>query len=119
MNIKERLREYCNEKGVKVATFERTTGLSEGYVHKMKSLGSDILERIKQEYPDMDLNWLITGKGETPQNSRTTAEWLSVVKELTRTNSRLEKELKAERGKKTTSHSGTGRTSIREKRSVA
>ena len=110
MNIKERLKEYLQERNIKISEFERTIEVSPTYVHKISSLGSDILARIKEEYPDIDLNWLVTGKhGETPKNSRTTTEWLSVTKSLTETINRLEKELKAERGKKISTHSTTGR----------
>lgn len=64
MELKKRLLEFIQKKGIKIAAFERETGLSEGYVHKMKSLGSDILLKIEEEYPDINLDWLITGNGE-------------------------------------------------------
>jgi len=64
MSIKERLKEYLQEKGVKIAEFERSIGVSPTYVYKMSSLGSEILAKIKEEYSDINLNWLIAGSGE-------------------------------------------------------
>ena len=62
MNIRERLIEYIEEKGIKVAEFERKIGIARGYTYSKSSLGSDILARIKEEYPDIDLDWLLTGE---------------------------------------------------------
>jgi hypothetical protein len=46
---------------------ERTCGLSNGYIgkqdHGKGSIGSNVLAKIEKHYPDLNLIWLITGKG--------------------------------------------------------
>ena len=48
--------------------FDISIGTANGYTLRMKknnaSVGSDVIERIKQKYPQVNLVWLITGKGE-------------------------------------------------------
>lgn len=62
-----RLSDYLTYKGVSAYLFERTCGLGNGYIGKQLkskgSVGSDILQLIAQHYPDLDMNWLISGKG--------------------------------------------------------
>lgn len=56
------------QRGITPYAFEKTCGLSNGYLGKQVkgggSVGSDVLERIHQSYPDLSLIWLISGKGE-------------------------------------------------------
>lgn len=46
--------------------FERTCGLANGYLKKQHNgkgtLGSEIIEKISANFPDLDLVWLLTGK---------------------------------------------------------
>lgn len=55
-------------KGISAYAFERACSLSNGYLGKQArgsgSIGSDVIARIHQTYPDLSLIWLITGKGE-------------------------------------------------------
>jgi len=48
--------------------FDMSIGTANGYTLRMKknnaSVGSDVIERIIKEYPQVNLVWLITGKGE-------------------------------------------------------
>ncbi|WP_417198692.1 hypothetical protein [Bizionia sp.] len=48
--------------------FDISIGASNGYTLRMQkndaSVGSDILERIKDVYPKVNLVWLLTGEGE-------------------------------------------------------
>jgi hypothetical protein len=63
----DRLTKYIEVKRFVVAVFERSIGVANGYIGKQRkkkgSIGSDILERIAETYPDLNLIWLITGKG--------------------------------------------------------
>ncbi len=64
--------------------FDISIGTANGYILRMRknnaSVGSDVIERIVKEYPQVNLVWLITGKGDmfieehTPSKSRTTQE---------------------------------------------
>ena len=55
---------YLEKKGVTRYQFYKDTGLSNGFLDKEGNIGSDKCELICNKYPDLDLNWLITGKGE-------------------------------------------------------
>ncbi|NRA94558.1 MAG: hypothetical protein HRU26_18170 [Psychroserpens sp.] len=54
--------------GLSARQFDISIGTANGYTLRMKknnaSVGSDVIERIKQKYPQVNLVWLITGKGE-------------------------------------------------------
>lgn len=67
MRLIERLYQFIEYKGLSAYAFERSCEFSNGYLKKQLkgggSVGSDILEKIHQAYPDLSLIWLITGKG--------------------------------------------------------
>ncbi|MEH6537825.1 MAG: hypothetical protein V7719_15595 [Psychroserpens sp.] len=48
--------------------FDISIGTANGYILRMEknnaSVGSDVIERIVKEYPQINLVWLITGKGD-------------------------------------------------------
>ncbi|WP_366915882.1 hypothetical protein [uncultured Psychroserpens sp.] len=48
--------------------FDLSIGTGNGYILRMQknnaSVGSDVIERIVKEYPQVNLVWLITGKGD-------------------------------------------------------
>ena len=76
--VLERLKEYIDLKGVTVAAFERSIGMSNASFGKSlkqgKGIGSDKLEKILSVYPDINPSWLLTGAGEillskTPKNT--------------------------------------------------
>lgn len=75
MRLTDRLSAYLVYKGITVYLFEKTCELGNGYIGKqMKgkgAIGSDILERIAAHYPDLNMNWLITGKGKMLQRPLT------------------------------------------------
>ena len=47
--------------------FESYIGLSTGYISNMSknsgSISSDVMLKLKDKFPDLNLDWLITGKG--------------------------------------------------------
>lgn len=67
MRLIERLQEYLVYNNISAYSFEHACGLSNGYLGKQLkgkgAVGSDILERIKENYTDLSLIWLVTGKG--------------------------------------------------------
>ena len=67
MRLIERIQEYLTLYNISAYEFEHSCGLSNGYVGKQLkgkgSVGSDILEKIKRNYTDLSLIWLVTGKG--------------------------------------------------------
>ncbi len=67
MKIIDRIFEYFDNKGIKPTAFEKKIGLSNGYLGKMKKrnadIGEGILIKIIENCPDLNLQWLILGKG--------------------------------------------------------
>jgi hypothetical protein len=63
MNIKKRVLQYIEYKGVSRYKFYQETGFSNGFLDKEGSIGADKCEKISYQYPDMNIEWLITGRG--------------------------------------------------------
>lgn len=62
-----RLAEYLKHKNISTRSFEMTIGASDGMIRKAINTNKDIqskwLYNISENYPDLNLQWLITGKG--------------------------------------------------------
>lgn len=64
MEFIDRLRLFIKSKGLGQTKFEERVGFSRGYISKVKtSIGADKLSNIVEAFPDLNLDWLITGKG--------------------------------------------------------
>ena len=67
-----RLQEYAPKTGVSLNSIATKLGISNSYFSKMVrnsgSIGSDIIERIVRIYPNLSIEWLITGNGEMLKN---------------------------------------------------
>ena len=74
MDIKERIKQFADSKGIPIYKFESTAGLSNGYVNGIrKGIGSEKLSDILRAFPELNRNWLLFGEGEmlrtdTPAN---------------------------------------------------
>lgn len=72
MKAIERLYKYIDYKGVKAVPFEKEIGLSNGYLGKQlkrtADLGEGILNKIIENCPDLNPEWLLTGKGSMLKN---------------------------------------------------
>lgn len=62
--VVSRIIEYLSFKDISKRQFYIKTGLSNGFLDKGENIGSDKLWRIVCSYQDINLFWLITGKGE-------------------------------------------------------
>lgn len=63
--VKERVLVFINNRNISTAEFERIIGVSGGYVKNIsKSIQPEILERISNIYPSLNLEWLLIGKGD-------------------------------------------------------
>ena len=71
----ERFFYFLEKKGLKHTPIEKEIGLSNGYLGKMKarkaSIGSDVIEKIVSMFPDLNTDWLITGKGDMLKGNNT------------------------------------------------
>jgi phage repressor protein C with HTH and peptisase S24 domain len=60
--VKGRLKAYLSANNITMAEFGRRIGVSSAYITSMrKSIQPDKVERIKEEFPDLDIDWLLTG----------------------------------------------------------
>ena len=64
MNAMERLNQFIDFKGISKYSFYKKTGFSNGFLDKNRNIGSDKCEIISIEYPELSIEWLITGRGE-------------------------------------------------------
>lgn len=65
MTLKDRLIQIAESHGLTIAEFERTAGLSNGYMKNFKgSLGSNKMEYLLRAFPDINPTWLLMGEGE-------------------------------------------------------
>ncbi len=63
MKSTERILQYLESKGISKYKFYKETGLSNGFLDKSKSIGTDKCEIINNHYHDLNIEWLVTGKG--------------------------------------------------------
>lgn len=65
--VLDRIKEYIDSKGITIAAFERSVGMSNASFGKSLknggAIGSDKLENILLSYPDLSPSWLLTGEG--------------------------------------------------------
>lgn len=64
MTIIDRITEFRKYIGIGQTAFESSIGVSRGYLSNIKSIGSDKLLNISAVYPQLNIDWLISGKGE-------------------------------------------------------
>ncbi len=73
MCIIERIYQLIDYKKDSVYKISKEIGVSNGYFSKTKakngSVGGDIIEKIVNYYTDVNVEWLITGKGEMLKTS--------------------------------------------------
>ena len=63
MEIKERIKQYLELKGISKYQFYKEMGFANGFLDKDGSIGSDKCEKIIYHYKDLNIEWLITGNG--------------------------------------------------------
>lgn len=68
--IKDRIFEYLEYKAISKYRFYKDTGISNGYLDKKGSIGEDLINKIAEAYPEIDMNWLVSGIkiGEKPND---------------------------------------------------
>lgn len=69
MSAKYNLLKYLEIKNEKKPDFYRKTGLSNGFLDKNEHISSKNLEIIISIYQDLNLYWLVTGKGDMFRSS--------------------------------------------------
>ena len=65
MTVKDRIKAFCKAEGIAVSAFEKSIGVSNGYVNAIsRSIGIDYLNTIIEKYSILNIEWLLTGRGE-------------------------------------------------------
>lgn len=63
MDVKDRIQQYIDYKGIAAFPFEKSIGCSNGYWRKTKSISANILTDIARVYSDLSIEWAVTGQG--------------------------------------------------------
>lgn len=94
-NTLHRIKKYLDFKGINISSFEKSVDFSNGsfasQLKKNKTIGVDKLENIVKNYPDLDVYWLLTGKGK--MIAKILKNELSVETEVSPNESELLKEI--------------------------
>lgn len=68
--VKDRLIAFLEEKGINKSEFGRRIGVSSAFITSMrKSIQPDKVRSIKEQFPDLNIEWLLTGEGEMLANN--------------------------------------------------
>ena len=63
MGTVQRLHQFIENKGISKYRFYQESGLSNGSLDKGENIGSDKCEKILYAFPDLNSDWLLTGRG--------------------------------------------------------
>lgn len=65
MNVKSRLLEFVAYTQMSKRKFQEKIGVSNSYIQNIsESIGADVMNRISIQFPELNINWLLTGNGE-------------------------------------------------------
>lgn len=84
MTEKARIKQFLEYKGISKNKFYVQTGLSVGFLDNGNSLVVDKLKKIFNTYPEINIEWVITGEGsmiKTKQTTTSNAALLDIIKE--------------------------------------
>lgn len=71
MSVKERLKKYLKHINITISSFEESINVTNGYVNAIsKSIGIDKIEIILEKYSNLNIEWLLAGKGEMLKNEK-------------------------------------------------
>ena len=96
----ERIEIFIHFKKISPHAFEQKIELSNGYFSKqlkhLGSVGSDILIRIYQAYPELDILWVLTGEGQMLKEAMLQNEQIdnSIIEDFTNKYTNENKKLK-------------------------
>ena len=64
MDVNSRIRKFLKAKSITVQNFEMSIGRTNGYLAHTKSPTANVLSEVMNVYPELNIGWLLTGKGE-------------------------------------------------------
>ena len=69
---KDRLEQFIRTMGYSTREFERAIGVSNGTVrHITDALSANLKDKISANFPQLDMNWLLTGEGDMLRSTHT------------------------------------------------
>ena len=83
--VKERIKLFCETEHITISSFEKKIGVANGYVNSIsKSIGIDKLVKLLEIFPNMNIEWLLTGTGEMykSKTSNEQSERKDLLKEI-------------------------------------
>jgi len=81
MTAKQRLKAFAECNAHSVREFEREAGLTEGYINSIRKAPSyDMLSRVAERYPHLDMGYILTGVRSLPEQSAETPSDGVVIK---------------------------------------
>ncbi len=65
MSIKDRTRLFVKSQQITIKAFEKSINASNGYINNItRSISLEKIDLIVENYPVLNIEWLLTGKGE-------------------------------------------------------
>lgn len=85
--IKDRLLEFIEHKSISVRQFELASGLGSAYIaHMPKKMSPRKISGISAAYPELNLTWLLEGRGEmllkTPEDAIEQSKRIDAISQL-------------------------------------
>lgn len=72
--VKDRVKAFCKAQNISVAAFEKSIDVANGYVNNIsKSIGVDKICDILEKYSMLNIEWLLTGKGNMYKETNATS----------------------------------------------
>ncbi len=81
MNFNERILKYIEFKGLNKTDFYIKCGLPNGFLDKSPNKSLDNILKIIQAFPELNIEWLITGKGDMLKKTSPEAEQIKDLQE--------------------------------------
>lgn len=63
MNVKDRIIQFIDYKGISVNQFERQIGFSRSYISNTKNISAEAASLILRVYSELSAEWILTGEG--------------------------------------------------------
>jgi tRNA A-37 threonylcarbamoyl transferase component Bud32 len=116
--VVERVFKYLKHKGINKSEFYRRTGMSNGYLDKVKDVGVSKIGHILNVFPDLSPIWLVKGEGpmlksqierppEIDINTYLVDVQKKLIEKLEEDNERLKKQIKRGNGQQYVAEPGS------------
>ena len=70
MNVKSRLLDFVSYTQLSRRKFQERIGVSNSYIQNIsESIGADVMNRISNQFPELNTSWLLTGEGSMLKNT--------------------------------------------------